>query len=230
MNDLEEKRLEEEYGREIMDEFEKSDAYRLMDFWKTGLIHRTSISGFYGVQGAGLIKANSGAFKYTYPKSSFGYGSANGYVCLFDFESADPEQYLPIWMTWSDFFTDQQPATILLRLSRGYLCEKLIPNSAPSSNCADKKTFHVPFVEVWYPEPIPVSAIESYLLVVRDFSTNPIGVRFEEFAAADKEKLVEAISFIESRSPADFDPIEQFLRNNPEVFELFERGGGSVIE
>jgi hypothetical protein len=68
--------------------------------------------------------------------------------------------------TWTQFFFDCKPITIVLMLEREQLTDALIPSSY-----APKDTFFIPSVEAWYPNPIPVSTISGYIpIFVPDFN------------------------------------------------------------
>ena len=87
-----------------------------------------------------------------------------GYICLFDFESAREEDYLINYHTWEQFFSDHKPVTIVLRLNRGWLAHKLIPNSERPKIGDPSYKASIPYVEVWYPDPIPLSVIDDYFI------------------------------------------------------------------
>jgi hypothetical protein len=90
-----------------------------------------------------------------------------GYICLFDFESAREEDYgSNYFLAWCGFFTKREP-TIVLRLNRQKLADKLIPNSKRPRLGKTGYKGSIPFIEVWYPEAIPVSAIDSYVVIQR---------------------------------------------------------------
>ncbi|MBI3799289.1 MAG: hypothetical protein HY268_20280 [Deltaproteobacteria bacterium] len=83
------------------------------------------------------------------------------------------------------FFVKDEPVTILIHLSREKLAPKLIPNEAVETEADYRQRLRIPYVEVWYPEPIPLSAIQSFILV---FPSKP--VRYLIFRA-NEEGLAE---------------------------------------
>jgi hypothetical protein len=196
--DLEDQGALQEYWAAIREEYMNDPLVPLL---KTGLIHRTSIDGWKGIQSSGFIKPNSGEFLYTYEKSAEGYGASNGYVCLFDFESASEDDYSRMYHNWSPFFCDQRPATIILKLNRDALEEQLIPNSTPPNNCPKDGTFHLPYVEAWYPSTIPVSAILSCILVDCCSPDFP----FEEYGADELPALNCKIDEIQRSAPPELE-------------------------
>jgi len=103
-----------------------------------------------------------------------------GYICLFDFESAREEDYRRNHHLWADFFYGHKPMTIILKLNRLKLADKLIPNSARPKLGEAGYIPAIAYVEVWYPEAIPVSAIDSYIVTWLDSKTNEL--LFQEYS------------------------------------------------
>ncbi len=89
-------------------------------------------------------------------------------MALFDFETPTREQIIPEWVKCERFFTLYKP-TIALRLDRRQLFDKLIANDAARGSEGRGKQW-IPVVEVWYPEPIPVSAIVERAVINHDGS------------------------------------------------------------
>ena len=127
-----------------------------------GLFHRTSIVGYRGIREAGHISPNTGQFPFTYAKSEIFWGYARGYVSVFDFGPTTDQECVRRHVVWGPFFFDQQPVTIVLRLNREMLKDKLIPNSAAPQSGPDAWRY-IPHVEAWYPEDIPFEAIEGLI-------------------------------------------------------------------
>lgn len=155
-----------EIEREIQ-EYKENDIYPIMPLLRKGVLHRTGLAGFKGIQESGYIFPNDkGQFPFSYSQSEVYFGQSKGYICLFDFESSKEEDYRINLDTWEQFFFDHQPVTIVLKLSREKLARKLIPNSAAHASIYDPNyKGYIPFVECWFPEPIPSSFIDSYILI-----------------------------------------------------------------
>ena len=175
--------------------FRESGVFKLFPKLRKGLLHRTSIEGYRGIRQAGYIFPNQGQFPYSYPQSKFYYSHSKGYVCLFDFESAEEEDCIAIHLTWGHFFSDHKPATVVLRLNRQVLGNDLIPNSAaPKLGSQDFKSY-IPYVEAWHPKPVPVSAIDGYIITM--WNSRTFETMFYEFSKEEVEKFEETLNVIE---------------------------------
>jgi|GEM_PF-1930749 len=176
--------------------FQESYVYPLMPLLKNGVFHVTSIKGFRRIQQCDFIIPNKGQFHCKHPQTKHYYGYSKGYICLFDFESSNEQDYITNYLTWQHFFGDYEPFTIVLKLSRQKLADKLIPNSNPPQKVSEPeyKGF-IPFVECWYPEKIPFSAIDSFIVV----STNreKYVYEFEEFSKDEIAKLNQKLKPVE---------------------------------
>ncbi len=137
--------------------------------------------------------------KDTYPQSKFYFASFKSYVSLFDFSAAQYKQLISIHHTWGGFFFDQKPITIVLRLSKEELLDKLIPNSAAKLDNPEKKGY-IPYVEAWYPEPIPFNAILG-LIISFDVGGDDLPF-FQEFAMKDIDDFENIINDIDKRYSA----------------------------
>lgn len=138
---------------------------------------------------------NTGEFPYSYPQSKFYFGPSKGYVCLFDFESATEEECIAIHHTWGHFFSDHKPATIVIMLNREKLGDELIPSSAAPQLGNGEYRGRIPFVEVWYPKPVPISAIDGYIVVV----PKAVAGRqmFEQFLAERAREVEDSLNGVE---------------------------------
>ncbi len=177
--------------------WEVSTISKIYPLLKGGIFHRTSIEGYRGIKNSGKISPNVGQFRYTYPQSEFYFAFYRGYVSLFDFTSVRDRDCISIHHTWGGFFFDQKPITIVLRLSKEYLFDKLIPNdSAPKLGNPEYKGY-LPYVEAWYPELIPFKAIEGLIISLsQGFNKSPI---FQEFSTAEIDNFELRINKIEER-------------------------------
>ena len=176
--------------------FRSSPIYLLMPHLKKGLLHCTSIEGYKGIRQDENIRPNIGQFPYSYPQSKSYFGS-NGYICLFDFESVLEEDYRKNHKIWEDFIYSRSISkvfTIILRLNREFLSKKLIPNSAAPKPGEKEYKPKIGFVEVWYPEAIPLSAIDSYIFTLWDSELRKI-----EFCEYPKDNLQDFEEFIFSQ-------------------------------
>ena len=162
-----------------------------MPLLRKGVFHRTGIEGYKGIRQTGNILPNKGNFPFSYPQSEKYYGYSMGYICLFDFEAAREEDYRGNYHLWADFFYDHKPKTVILKLNRQKLADKLIPNSARPKNGEVGYKPAIAYVEVWYPVAIPVSAIDSYIVTWLDSKTHKLV--FQEYSkeqTKEFEKLI----------------------------------------
>lgn len=182
--------------REIEDHqiqsFRESRIYPLMPLLRRGIFHTTTIEGYKGIRQSGNILPNKGDFPFRYPQSKTYYGYSMGYICLFDFESAREEDYRGNHYWWADFFCDhRQPVTIVLKLNRQALAGKLIPNSARPKLDEVGYVPAIAYVEVWYPEAIPVSAIDGFIITWWDSEAHKL--LFHEYSIEKVEEFEELI-------------------------------------
>ena len=172
--------LNEEKLREM-----KYQAQRARSWWnpvygllREGLWHVTSPDGFRGIRAGGWIDGKSGQMSWAVSKNSYGYNS------LFDFETPTEEECIRQWDKAFDILY-QRPINVLLQINRDVLEERLIANSVAMLDL-NQHDLVIWFVEAWYPERIPVSAITKGVL----FWKSP-EVAFTEFT--DLQILEQAI-------------------------------------
>jgi hypothetical protein len=178
-----------------LESFRESGVYEVFPLLRRGLLHRTSIKGYWGIKESGFILPNRGQFSYSYPQSKSYYGPTRGYVCLFDFESASEEECILVHDTWGGFFSDHKPATIVLRLNRERLGNNLILNSAAPKLEHEEYKGYIPFVEAWYPKPVPIAAIDGYIITFWD--SKAFKTRFEEYPVERVHEFENIIKMLE---------------------------------
>jgi len=192
----------EGFREDQIESWQRGGLSKIYPLLRGGLFHRTSIEGYRGIRRSGQISPNRGQFPFTYALSEHCYGFSKDYVCLFDFGSVSDLKVISIQHIWGQFFFDQKPFTIVFRLNRDSLSEKLIPSSAAPKPGAPEYKSRIAYIEAWYPEPIPFEAIDGFL-VIQD-----LGLRQDlicvEFAQEEVHRLDELIDEIEQswRDPA----------------------------
>lgn len=186
---------EEEY---YLETFCQSTVYPLFPLLRKRIVHRTGIRGYRGIRKSGHIIANQGQFPYTYPQSRVYFAHSMNYISLFDLESAKIKDCISTHHTWGHFFYDHKPVTIILGLNRHKLGDDLIPNSAAPKPGTEGYKSKIPYVEVWYPRPISISVIESYIITVFDNQSRKL--LFEEFTQDQFKAFDEALNLIEEAS------------------------------
>lgn len=189
---MDEQKQIEEYQ---LESFRQSSVYPLFPLLRTGIFHRTSIEGYKGIRRLGHILPNKGEFPYRYPQSKFYYGPSKDYVCLFDFESAAEKDCIAIHHTWGHFFSDHRPATVALRLNRQALGSELIPSSAAPKLGTEGYKSYIPYIEAWYPKPVPLAAVDGYILIVGGARSQ--GLLFHEFPKEQTEDFEDMLNFVE---------------------------------
>jgi hypothetical protein len=180
-----------------IESFRQSSIVSIFPLLRNGIFHRTGTHGYKGIKKEGFIFANKGQYECSYPQSTVYYGPTMGYVCLFDFESATEEEIICIHPTWEQFFSDHRPVTISLRLNREKLGSELIANSSAPKIGDENYRGYIPFIEAWYPKPIPISAIDSYLVTMLNPKFGEL--IYEEYPVERIDELDEALGSIEEK-------------------------------
>lgn len=72
---------------------------------------------------------------------------------------------------------------VVLKLNSEKTSEKLIPNSNAPRIGDNNDKMYIPYVEAWYPEPIPFSFIESFICSI--YSVKDHSLHFEQFDKAE---------------------------------------------
>ena len=123
------------------------------DYW-----HVTSWEAWQSIQDEQLINPNlDGRYKTRFgsiTEKSFGY--ANGWISLFDFVTPTEEQVMQQWGNSWDIIVGRAPDQVLLQLERDALSRYIVPSSKADGLYEFGR---VPWVEVWYPSPIPAKFI-----------------------------------------------------------------------
>jgi hypothetical protein len=140
---------------------------------KKELCHCTTRNGLKGIFKSGKILPNDGRFPDSFPKSQNSYGRINNLISLFDFKSAtDQECEIGLGDWYGSYFVNskkrkKEPVSISILLSRKMLASKLISYKKAWADIRSKKIWvqPIPYVEAYYPEPIPCDAITGYLLI-----------------------------------------------------------------
>ncbi len=122
------------------------------------IFHTTSIKNFRAIIQDQEIKANRGERGFMFEQSARSYAKKMGYVALFDFFNCPEEKIRMMTLQWPRLIAKQTPA-ILLLLDRGKLGSSLVTSAVAalkSSGDFMSANYHIPHVEAWYPERIPL--------------------------------------------------------------------------
>lgn len=182
--------------KEELEAWEASEIAQLFPLLRGGLFHRTGIQGFRGIFDTGFIFPNTGQFPTSYPQTKHYYGFSKRYISVFDFHEVHDAQCISNYHVWGSFFFDHKPLTISFRLNRNMLIDKLIPNVAGPKLGSPEYKAYIAYVEAWYPEPISVKAVQSFLLVAQNPQTHKLV--FEEFQQSDFHEVETLIARFES--------------------------------
>lgn len=165
------------------------------------ICHRTGLEGLKNIMDTGGIRPNDGTFPDTYPQSKQSYARVHHYVSLFDFKTQTDDECLSQIHNWYRFFFDRQPVTIVILLERKFLAPKLISNEkAVQDTKGTHNPIFLPFVEVFYPEPIPCDAVTGYLIICGVY-----------------ERLYEYIPHA-GAFPGIFSKIDDFIKKHQDIY------------
>jgi hypothetical protein len=139
---------------------------------KNNLCHRTGIEALKNIFDRGAILPNDGKFPDTYPQSKVSFARRHNLVSLFDFEKQTENECLKQIHNWYRFFFDHKPVTIVILLDRKVLTANLMTNEKAFE--ITKGTFDplfLPYVEAFYPRPVPCKAFTGYLIICGVYET-----------------------------------------------------------
>jgi len=177
------------------------DANYVLNRLRGRVFHVTTHEAYSKIEAAGEISNNKSAQFYINTNSQNSFGRLQGYVCLFDLRKDTPETisktldcYNFLGPTWFAKHTkkDTQWDLVYLSLSSKYY-NRIIPNEAARkySQHAGKTLDWIPETEVWIEEHLPLSWIDTTLIVKikhpRDLTT-PAGRHLWTVLNAHREK------------------------------------------
>lgn len=148
---------------------------RLLTAIDDGPLHVTSPNGFRGIRRDGFVFPNHGQLVRTYPQSDGSFADRRGSVSLFDLNTPTREQIDAQWCKCGDIFLRQR---VVLVFDRSELAPDLIPNSVARIVVPRERGIYVPYLEAWYPRPVPVSFTRHVLVLSR---TNTDSIDVEPF-------------------------------------------------
>ena len=140
-----------------------SDKYmnNLIDNLRGQYFHITSIEGFRGVFESGFIFPNINA-KYKTSHTNEYFGAYINSICIFDFNKPTLDQIKEQSEKAWAYFTGSQykpSVSIFLVIDKNKVDHNIIPNKCYVEANPYRK--HIPYIEVWYKEPIPVCWIQK---------------------------------------------------------------------
>lgn len=136
---------------------------------RTGVWHITTAEGFLGILADAEILPSGSGRRISFPQTRESYAWEKRYVSLFDFEAAPSDELCESVWKWEKFFRDPNSRlgsiVIGVCIQRPAVCELLIPNEKVRSIELSQRGSIIPFVECWYPRPIPLRAVSSFLFM-----------------------------------------------------------------
>ena len=185
---------------------------RLPDWFpivKNSLCHRTGIGALRNILKTGAIFPNDGSFPGTYPQSKISFARVHNLVSLFDFEKQTDAEGIEQIHNWYRFFFDHKPVTIVILLDRAQLTANLIPNAKAVEVTKGKfEPLFIPYVEAFYPKPIPYEAFTGYLIICEAYETiyeyipktdavPTIFEKIDDFVNKHKDVYIDPLSVLE---------------------------------
>ena len=168
---------------------------------RNNLCHRTGIEALKKIFDSGAIMANDGTFPDTYPQSKGSFARLQNMVSLFDFSNQTEDECLKQIHDWYRFFFDHRPVTIVILLDRKTLTANLMTNEkAVEITKGAFDSIFLPYVEAFYPQPIPCQAFTGYLIICSVYET--------------------IYEYIPHRGafPKIFEKVENFLKKYKEIY------------
>lgn len=129
--------------------------YRFLD---NRVWHATDEKGYSAICSSREIRPSGSKETYRQYPTICSYGVTKGFLCLFDFRPVTEEQLIRQWQNVCDIITEGPRYLFCIDPSR--LAEDLIPNSQDWNN-GSQGIGCIPFVESWYADTIPLSAVAN---------------------------------------------------------------------
>ena len=131
------------------------------------IFHATSERNFAAIIVDTEIKSNRGERPFTFPQSASSYARKMGYVPLFDFYNCTEEKIRVMANVWPRMIAKSRPA-ILIVLDRSKVGSSLITSAMAALDFGGefmKANYHVPRVEAWYPNAVPLAFCDHALRI-----------------------------------------------------------------
>jgi hypothetical protein len=142
-----------------------ADKTRILELLREGIYHSTDVEGFKGIIKDKYIKPNDGTLPFTFSMSQNSYATFRRYVSLFDFETQPMSRCIEQFWKCDTFFYSHKGTRILIKLDRSKLAPELIAYDTAHNEVGYKK-IKIPYVEIWYPRPIPLCWAECYFAIL----------------------------------------------------------------
>lgn len=130
----------------------------------SGFCHCTSVGAYIDIIDNGQIRPNHGSFQNSFSQSENSCCRKLDSVSLFDFETPPLEQIFDrtVHSNWKTFINAHLPVTLIFQIRRELIADDVI-GSNEASERADGGVIIWP-VEVCYPRPIPLEAVDSCIV------------------------------------------------------------------
>jgi len=184
---------------------------RIYTFFRRDYWHATTPENWESIKADGEIRPNiGGRYRSNFNKYEMSYSHKQEVVALFDFVGPTEDELIVVWRrAWDILTLGLKETSVLLRLDRNRLRDKMIPNSE-----GEATTLYVPYCEVWYPSAIAISDVVEAFRVPRhsgsiNFRPEPVGMA-ETIASERREEYVEPLPANATKEEA-----VRWWQNNP---------------
>lgn len=198
---------------ESYEELEKNETYApLLPLLTSNTYHITSIYACRKIVRDGFIfpsgHPEAEPADYTEPH----YAKHKRYVALFDGCGVDRKTFAAQFHKWASFLS-REPASVLIAIDRQKVAAKFKTYDDAKKEVVTRM-LKIPYIEVWYPEPLPFSAFVGFAVI---YKTRPMSsVHFEigdEGVAALLRQLDDVEQFPENYKYRETNPLALALRD-----------------
>lgn len=177
--------------------------------------HFTDKDGFNNILTEELIRPSKPQRDFSYPQTENSYALYLEAVSLFDFENTSDQNFKDQYTKWRPFVFGR-PVSIGLQIARRNIENDIIWEVNEDLN--PKERHHIPYVEVWCQNPIPVDLINSCLVI---FPKEEITWEHFDSIPEDFKQVKDLISDVEEMNKSPYpDELEEIL-----LEEYEERNG-----
>jgi hypothetical protein len=157
------------------------------------VFHVTPLRTVAGIRADGEIRSNvNGEFQSPFGSTN-SFFRKRGYVSVFDYRSASPEQIEEALGKCSPFYVHTADPELLYEPNIAYLflSDSVHDQLTPWTKWKDEEAYGdkvVPWVEAGYPGSVPIAAIEEILCVKIDYPTDSIAAQLHRALLRGRSK------------------------------------------
>ena len=150
-----------------------------IDSMKDGFWHSTSMTGWNAILTTQrILPSNTVQVGRRFSESDRSFAWNKKMVALFDFATPTLQQVIRQWANCWDVIRSYDESSILLQISRARIQDSMIANDACWDGSSQIDFGCIPWCEVWYPKPIPLSWVTGAFEI-------PLGSCAGEISLAD---------------------------------------------